>query len=98
MPKEPCVYILANKPHGVLYIGVTADLPGRLYLHKKRITRGFTSKYSVYRLVYYEVYGDMYSAITRDKQKKGGSRAKKLALIESMNPDRLDLGDTFHCM
>ena len=72
MEKVPAVYILANKPQGVLYIGVTADLAGRVYQHRKKLTRGFTAKYNVDRLVYYELFDDMYAAISREKQLKGG--------------------------
>ena len=92
MAKQPCVYILCNKPHGVLYVGVTCDLPGRMYLHRQRITRGFVTRYKLYRLVYYEIFGDMYSAICREKQIKAGSRDRKIQLIESLNPEWQDLG------
>ena len=91
MQKIPAVYILTNKPFGVLYTGVTSYLPGRVYQHKQRVCKGFTSKYNVDRLVYYEVCDDMYVAISREKQIKGGSRAKKIALITSMNPEWKDL-------
>ena len=89
--KTPCVYILASKRNGTLYTGVTADLQKRLHEHRSGVVEGFTKKYGVYRLVYYEVYEDMYSAITREKQIKGGSRSKKLALIEKDNPLWRDL-------
>jgi len=91
MEKIPAVYILANKPFGVLYTGVTSYLPGRVYQHKHKIGKGFTCRYNVDRLVYYEVFGDMYVAISREKQIKGGSRARKIALITSMNPEWRDL-------
>ena len=91
MTRLPAVYILANKSNKVLYTGVTSNLAGRIYQHKNKLCRGFTYKYNVDRLVYYEVCDDMYAAITREKQIKGGSRAKKIALIESMNPQWRDL-------
>ena len=94
--KVPAVYILANKPHGVLYIGVTSNLAGRVYLHKGKVTRGFTAKYNVDRLVYYELFDDMYTAISREKQLKAGSRRKKIELIESLNPRWADLYDSIY--
>ena len=93
MEKTPVVYILANRPRGVLYIGLTSDLLGRIYQHKHRLSRGFTARYNVDRLVYYEVYDDMYNAIVREKQLKGGSRKRKTDLIEEFNPDWADLYD-----
>ena len=91
MEKLPAVYILANKPWGTLYTGVTSNLPGRVYQHKKKYVGGFTAKYDVDKLVYYECFGDMYMAISREKQIKGGSRKKKLQLIFGMNPEWRDL-------
>ena len=91
--KRPCIYILANKRNGTLYTGVTAHLQKRIYEHKSGAVEGFTKKYRIHRLVYYEVYEDMYSAIAREKQIKGGSRKKKLALIEKYNPAWRDLAD-----
>ncbi len=91
MEKLPAVYILTNKPWGTLYTGVTSDLPARIYEHKKKFVDGFTSKYSLDKLVYYECSGDMYAAITREKQIKAGSRKKKLKLIVGMNPEWRDL-------
>ena len=88
------VYILFNKPNGTLYTGVTSDLAKRMYEHKNKTYEGFTSKYGVDKLGYYEMHGDIVSAIEREKQIKGGSRAKKLALIESINPGWKDLYDT----
>ena len=72
---------------------VTSDLIGRMTQHKSKVFRGFTTKYNVDKLVYYEVFGEMYDAISREKQLKGGSRQKKIALIESSNPDWKDLTD-----
>ena len=89
--KIPCIYILAGKRNGTLYTGVTANLQKRLYEHRSGASNGFTKKYGVHNLVYYEVCEDMYTAITREKQIKGGSRRKKLALIESNNPMWQDL-------
>lgn len=89
-----CVYILANERHTVLYTGVTGDLPKRLYEHKNKLTPGFTSRYNADRLVWYEPHGDACSAISREKQIKGGSRLKKIRLIEEMNPEWHDLAVT----
>ena len=87
------MYILASKRNGTLYTGVTAQLPQRLHEHQSGTVDGFTKKYRAHTLVYYEVYEDMYSAIAREKQIKGGSRKKKLALIEKDNPTWRDLSD-----
>ena len=89
--KLPCVYIMANRPHGTLYIGVTSQLPTRVWQHKNKVTGGFTARYGVDQLVWYEVHDSMTSAILREKQLKAGSRQKKLALIEAMNPGWEDL-------
>jgi len=86
-----CVYILSNKAGTVLYTGVTSDLARRVYEHKAKLVAGFTSTYNVTRLVYYEATDDRDAAILREKQIKGGSRAKKLALIDGLNPDWHDL-------
>jgi putative endonuclease len=91
---HPAIYIMANKRNGTLYTGVTSNLPKRVYQHKHSETDGFTKHYHCKLLVYYEQYQDMHSAITREKQIKGGSRKKKLLLIESMNPHWLDLYDS----
>lgn len=89
--KQPAVYILTNKRNGTLYTGVTSDLKKRIYQHKNNITEGFTSKYGCNLLVFYELHQTMPAAITREKQIKGGSRNKKLALIEDQNPEWQDL-------
>ena len=89
--KIPCVYILANKRNGTVYTGVTGNLIKRVYEHKNDIVKGFTEKYKVHLLVYYEVGDSMFGAIEREKQIKAGSRKKKLLLIESMNPKWKDL-------
>ena len=91
MDKEPCVYILASQPYGTLYIGVTSDLLGRLYKHRVGLIPGFTSRYGVFRLVRFEMFGDMYSAITREKQLKRWHRQWKINLIEQENPRWDDL-------
>jgi putative endonuclease len=80
------VYILTSKPYGTLYIGVTNDLVRRVWEHKNDFVEGFTKKYGVHRLVYYEQCGDVESAITREKQMKKWNRRWKLELIEKMNP------------
>ena len=80
------VYMLTNASRVVLYIGVTGDLEGRLYEHRAAETKGFTQRYRVNRLVWYEDCPDLISAITREKQLKGWTRAKKNALVETMNP------------
>ncbi len=85
------VYILASKRNGTLYVGVTNDLRRRMYEHKNGIIEGFTKKYSVNRLVYFEDSADVDAAIRREKQIKGWRRDKKIALIESANPDWEDL-------
>ncbi|MEK9138650.1 MAG: GIY-YIG nuclease family protein [Bacteroidota bacterium] len=86
-----CVYIMTNKSNTVLYTGVTNNLVRRVYEHKQKLVKGFTSKYNVTKLVYYEASTDINSAIAREKQIKAGSRRKKIALIESMNPEWKDL-------
>ena len=91
--KEGYVYILFNKKNGTLYTGVTSDLVKRVYQHKEKLGEGFTAKYGVDKLGYYEAHWDMYSAIEREKQIKGGSRQLKLDLIEKGNPHWLDLYD-----
>jgi putative endonuclease len=91
MAKQPAVYILASKPNGTLYIGVTSDLPKRVWEHKHASVDGFTKRYEVHRLVYYELHKDMLSAITREKQLKKWNRAWKLELIETQNREWKDL-------
>ena len=85
------VYILFNKRNGTLYTGVTSDLVKRIYEHKSKAVDGFTKKYGVDKLGYYEVFDEIEEAIKREKIIKGGSRTKKLNLIESVNPDWKDL-------
>ena len=93
MSKQPAVYILASKRNGTLYIGVTSDLPKRAWEHKNDVVEGFTKRYSVHRLVYYELHEDMESAIRREKHMKKWNRAWKLELIEKQNPDWSDVWD-----
>ena len=89
--RVPAVYIMANGRNGTLYVGVTSDLLARVWQHRTGIIPGFTSRYGCKLLVWYEVAGDMQGAIAREKQLKGGSRAKKIALIEAANPTWRDL-------
>jgi putative endonuclease len=91
MSKQPAVYILASKQNGTLYIGVTSNLQKRAWEHKNDLVEGFTRKYGVHQLVYYELHGDMISAINREKQMKKWNRAWKLELIERQNPGWRDL-------
>ncbi len=91
MEKRPAIYMMANKRNGTLYTGVTCDLVKRIYQHKYNNIPGFAGSYDCKLLVYYELHENMLSAITREKQIKGGSRKKKLALIEELNPEWLDL-------
>ena len=91
MVKQPAVYILASKRNGTLYIGVTSNLLKRAWEHKNDLLEGFTKRYEVHRLVYYELHGDMETAIRREKQMKKWNRAWKLELIEKQNPDWRDL-------
>jgi putative endonuclease len=85
------IYIMTNKGNNVLYTGVTNDLKRRVYEHKEKLVEGFTKKYNITKLVYYEIYNDIENAILREKQIKGGSRQKKVKLINSMNKDWQDL-------
>jgi putative endonuclease len=85
------VYILFSKRNGTLYTGVTSNLVKRVYEHKNKLIQGFTSKYSVDKLGYYEMYDRITDAIAREKQIKAGSRKDKLLLIERANPDWKDL-------
>jgi putative endonuclease len=91
MRKQPALYILASRRNGTLYIGVTSDLQKRIWEHKNDLFEGFTKRYSVHRLVYYELHDEMVSAITREKQIKKWKRDWKLNLIEGQNPDWNDL-------
>jgi putative endonuclease len=91
----PCVYIMTNKYNKVLYTGVTSNVLKRVNEHKEKLIGGFTSRYNVTKMVYYEEYETMPEAIAREKQIKGGSRQKKIDLINSKNPEWKDLYDEF---
>jgi putative endonuclease len=91
--KVPCVYILASKRDGILYIGVTSGLAHRMVEHSQGLITGFTKTYSVKHLVYYEIYLSMDEAIRREKRLKEWRRAWKVRLIETMNPEWRDLFD-----
>ena len=94
MGKLPVVYILASKKDGTLYTGVTSDLARRIWEHKNNLVKGFTKRYSIHNLVWYEVHESMESAIEREKRLKDWKRIWKLELIESNNPEWRDLCDT----
>ena len=87
---QPFVYLLANQKRGTMYAGVTSDLPKRIWLHREGHVDGFTKRYSCKLLVWFEPHATMEQAILREKQIKGGSRAKKIALIEKRNPEWID--------
>ncbi|MBV8747299.1 MAG: GIY-YIG nuclease family protein [Xanthobacteraceae bacterium] len=89
--KQPAVYMMASQRNGTLYVGVTSNLSQRVWLHRTGAIAGFTTRYGCKTLVWYEVHSTMLDAIAREKQIKGGSRKKKLALIEAMNPTWQDL-------
>lgn len=88
---QPAVYVLASKRNGTLYIGVTSNLRKRVWEHKTDVTDGFTKRYGVHKLVYFELHGEMLSAIAREKQLKKWSRNRKLELIEHENLEWRDL-------
>lgn len=89
--RNPCAYILASQRGGTLYIGVTSDLAARLWQHRSGATTGFTARYRVFRLVHAEFFGDMQTAIAREKQLKRWHRAWKINLIQAANPEWRDL-------
>jgi putative endonuclease len=91
MEKQYYVYIMTNKNNTVLYTGITNDLKRRTYEHKNKLTEAFSCRYNITKLVHYEISEDVESAILREKQIKGGSRAKKIALINNSNPEWRDL-------
>ena len=91
MTKQPYVYILASKKNGTLYIGVTSNLPQRIWQHKNNQVAGFTQKYNIHNLVYYEQHDSMESAVLREKQMKKWKRSWKIRLIEKNNPCWNDL-------
>jgi putative endonuclease len=92
--KQPAVYILASKRNGTLYIGVTSDLLKRIWEHKNNLVEGFTNRYGVQHLVWYELHDGMESAIEREKRLKEWKRIWKLELIENSNPNWQDLYET----
>ena len=89
------LYIMTNNYNTVVYTGITNDLQRRIYEHKSKLIGGFTKKYNITKLVYYEIYEDAYTAIGREKQIKAGSRQKKIDLINSLNPEWKDLYEEF---
>ncbi len=89
--REACVYILTSQRHGTLYIGVTSNLIRRVYEHRMQFVDGFSKKYHIHRLVYFEVCPDINSAIAREKQLKKWNRQWKIELIEKANPEWDDL-------
>ncbi len=89
--KQPCVYLLASCRNGTLYVGVTSSLVKRVWEHRNNVVEGFTKKYDVHRLVWYETHETMLSAISREKRLKKWKRAWKIRLIESDNPEWRDL-------
>lgn len=91
MEKQGYVYIITNDADTVIYTGVTSDLQKRIYEHKNKLAKGFTEKYNISKLVYYEIADNIEAAIIREKQIKGGSRKKKIDLIKSVNPTFKDL-------
>jgi len=92
--KQPAVYIMASQRNGTLYIGVTSDLVQRIWQHKHNVVEGFTKKYGVHLLVYFELHDDMEAAIIREKRLKKWNRDWKLRLIEEKNPNWDDLYDS----
>ena len=95
MERQPCVCIVASDRNGTIYIGVTSDILKRIYQHRNGEIEGFTSKYGVAKLVHFEFFGDMFTAIAREKQLKNWRREWKLNLIEQNNPGWLDLAVDF---
>lgn len=91
MEKQSYVYILNNYEQTTLYVGVTNNLVNRVFIHREKLNEGFTKKYNLSKLVYYEVFSDITQAIAKEKQLKGGSRKKKLNLINEFNPNWDDL-------
>ena len=91
MDRQYYIYIMTNERNTVIYTGVTNDLKRRVYEHKEKQDEGFTKKYNITKLVYYEIFEDVENAILREKQIKGGSRQKKLELVNSMNEEWRDL-------
>jgi putative endonuclease len=93
MARQYCVYILTNERHTVLYTGVTGDLKQRIHQHREKLLPGFTRRYNVSKLVYYDCTEDVSAAIAREKQIKAGSRRKKIELVSGFNPKWRELYD-----
>ncbi|MDO9289204.1 MAG: GIY-YIG nuclease family protein [Thermodesulfovibrionales bacterium] len=91
MERQYYIYMMTNNNNTVIYTGVTNDLKRRIYEHKEKLIKGFTEKYNITKLVYYEIFGNAENAILREKQIKAGSRAKKITLIEGNNHEWKDL-------
>ncbi len=91
MDRQYYIYIMTNKRNTVIYTGITNDLKRRAYEHKYKMAEGFTKKYNATKLVYYEILDDIENAILREKQIKGGSRQKKIKLVDSINKEWRDL-------
>jgi len=94
MDKQPAVYILASRRNGTVYVGVTSNLVKRIREHKNNLAEGFTKRYKVHHLVWFELHGSMESALAREKRLKDWRRAWKLELIEKSNPEWKDLYST----
>ena len=94
--REYCVYMMANKTNTTLYVGVTNNLQRRIAEHKSDAIKGFTSRYKLHKLVYFEVTNDISAAIQREKQIKAGSREKKNQLVNNLNPDWRDLAEDLY--
>ncbi len=92
--KQPCIYILTNHRNTTLYIGVTSNLIQRVYQHKNKLVEGFSAKYKLNKLIYFEQFDDMNNAILREKRLKKWNRAWKNQLINECNPDWIDLYST----
>lgn len=91
MGKQFYIYILASKPYGTLYIGITSNLVQRIYQHQQGLVDGFTQKYNIHQLVYYEIYSEVREALIREKRLKKWNRQWKINLIEQYNPQWVDL-------
>ena len=91
MNVQPAIYLLTNRPRGTLYTGVTGNLVQRILQHRNKVAKGFSAKYNLNRLVYVELFEAIVHAIVSEKQIKAGSRAKKIRMIEAMNPEWRDL-------
>ena len=91
--KEPCVYLLSGRYRGTRYVGVTSDIVKRIWQYKNDVAAGFTRKYTVHQLVWYELHATMHAAIAREKAIKEWQRARKIELIERFNPQWRDVYD-----